>query len=100
MATKDHSKVKRSVRRYGATVFAKVDAEWAGKALKALEHAPDVQVIDLVKIKNDPEMKKITLRSLDFPRFWEGTEVDLLGNVEEGLVAIYHPSMEGEEGGL
>ena len=96
MATKTR-KVKKSLRRYGATVFTTIEGKLAGKALKALEHAPEVQVINLAEIKSDPALKKITLRSLAFPRFWEGTEVDLLGNVEEGLVAIYHPSMEAEE---
>ncbi len=87
-------KPTRSLRRYGATVYAKVDYEWAGKALKALEHAPEIQVIDFVKVKKEPHMHKITMRSLDFPRFWEGDEVDLFGDEESGLVAIYHPSLE------
>ena len=94
-ALKDPVKPRRPLRRYGATVYAQVDEEWAGKALKALEHAPEIQVIDFVLIKAKTKklkMRKITMRSLDFPRFWEGTEVDLFGDVERGLVAIYHPS--------
>ena len=91
-ARKGSLKARRPLRRYGATVYAKVDSEWAGKALKALEHAPEIQVIDFVRVKKDG-MRKITMRSLEFPRFWEGTEVDLYGDMESGLVAIYHPSM-------
>ena len=103
MATKDRKKctrkgaikARRTLRRYGATVYAKVDSEGAGNALKALEHAPEIQVVDFVKVKygEDVGMRKITLRSLDFPRFWEGTEVDLFGDIQRGVVAIYHPSM-------
>ena len=92
LARKGALKARRALRRYGATVYAKVDSEWAGKALKALEHAPEIQVIDFVRVKKKG-MKKITMRSLEFPRFWEGTEVDLYGDIENGLVAIYHPSM-------
>jgi len=87
-------KPPKRLRRYGATVYAKVDLEWAGKALKALEHAPDIQVLGFVRVKREPEMKKITMRSLDFPRFWEGTEVDLYGDEESGRVIIYHPAMD------
>jgi len=90
-------KTRSPLRRYGATVYAKVDLEWAGKALKALEHAPEIHVIDFVKVKHGggdgSGMRRITMRSLEFPRFWEGTEVDLFGDMEKGLVAIYHPSM-------
>jgi len=88
-------RASRRLRRYGATVYANVDSEWAGKALKALEHAPEIHIIDFVQVKQGTEagMKKITMRSLDFPRFWEGTEVDLFGDMERGLVAIYHPAI-------
>ena len=91
-------KVGRPLRRYGATVYATVDSEWAGKALTALEHAPEIQVVAFGKVTHgeDIGMRKITMRSLDFPRFWEGTEVDLFGDTEKGLLAIYHPAA-GEE---
>jgi hypothetical protein len=92
-ATSRHPlKARRPLRRYGATVHAKVDAEWAWKALKALEHAPEIHVLNFVRVKKSG-MRKITMRSLDFPRFWEGTEVDLFGDMDRGMVAIYHPSI-------
>jgi len=92
-------KARRSLRRYGATVYAQVDSEWAGRALKALEHAPEIQVLGFVKVKKgkDEGVRKITMRSLEFPRFWEGTEVDLFGDIDRGLVAIYHPSLLEEQ---
>ena len=100
-------KPRKPLRRYGATVYAKVDAEWAGKALKALEHAPEIQVIAFVKVTHREEsssprtkrkkpsknLRKIVMRSLEFPRFWEGSEVDLFGDVDRGIVAVYHPSI-------
>ena len=84
----------KRLRRYGATVYARVDLEWAGKALKALEHAPEIQVIAFSQMKKEQKTKTITMRSLEFPRFWEGTEVDLFGDIENGIIAIYHPATE------
>jgi hypothetical protein len=93
LAYRSSLKARRPLRRYGATVYTEIDIEWAGRALKALEHAPEIQVLDFVKVKKEPGIQKITMRSLVFPRFWEGTEVDLYGDAERGLVAIYHPSI-------
>ena len=94
VAQQETLKAPRKLRRYGATVYAKVGPEWAGAALKALEHAPELQGMDFKKLTRGKGkgMRKITLRSLELPRFWEGTEVDLYGDLERGLVAIYHPS--------
>ena len=89
-------KALKKVRRYGATVYAAIPLEMTGLAVKALEHAPDVQVVDIGELEEDPSRAKIQLRSLEFPRFWEGSEVDIFGDVERGLVVLQHPATEDE----
>ena len=87
----------RKPRIYGATVYASVSLEMAGAAVQALEHAPEIQVLDFGIEDIPSSKKKLTLRSLDFPRFWDGTEVDLYGDTETGLVVLQHPSSEEPE---
>ena len=105
MATKDRKKctrkgavkARRTLRRYGATVHALVSLDMVGKAIKALEHAPEIQVLDFGIPDKDQSKTKITLRSLEFPRFWNGSEVDLYGDTSRGLVVLQHPAMGEDE---
>lgn len=90
-------RASKRARRYGATVHALVATDLAGLAVKALEHAPEIQVMNFGKRDKDPDITKITLRSLEFPRFWDGAEVDIFGDTSRGLVVVQHPPMEEEE---
>jgi len=92
MIKSKEKKQKKTVRRYGATVFAKVQSEVAGMAIKILEHAPDIQVVGFEPHKKEKGMHKLTLRSLEFPRFWNNTEVDFYGNMNDGRMVLYHPA--------
>ena len=89
--------VPKKARRYGATVHALVSLEMAGMAVKALEHAPEIQVLDFGIPDEDISRTRITLRSLEFPRYWDGSTVDLYGDTNRGLVVLQHPAMEEEE---
>jgi len=89
----------RKLRRYGATVFTKVDIGMAGRAIRVLEHASDIHVIKYEEDKEEPGVQRITLRSLSFPRYWEDSEVDLYGDILKGVFVIYHPAgLEDDEG--
>ena len=89
--------VPKKARRYGATVHALVSLEMAGMAIQALEHAPEIQVLNFGIPDDDLSKTRITLRSLSFPRYWEGSTVDLYGDTSRGLVVLQHPSEEEEE---
>jgi hypothetical protein len=94
-STTEESKefLNKKIRRYGATVYAKIDLDWAGRAIKVLEHAPDIQVLDSPKEHpSEPGIKKIIMRSLNFPRYWDNQEVDLYGDVSKGRLILYHPA--------
>ena len=82
----------RKLRRYGATIYAKVALECSGRAIRVLEHAPDIQVISYGEPEEEPGISTIVMRSLEFPRFWEGTEVDIYGDSQKGVVVLQHPA--------
>ena len=86
--------LNKKIRRYGATVYAKIDLDWAGRAIQVLEHAPDIQILDSDNDDGDSEsgVKKIVMRSLNFPRYWDNQKVDLYGDVSKGNLILYHPA--------
>lgn len=61
----------------GATVYAAISRVYVGTALHRLEHRPDIQLIERRNHHYSPTEELWTLRSLEFPRAWEGALVNL-----------------------
>lgn len=66
----------------GATVVTCVHVDRVGDALRRLEHHADVILIDRQPHPMVEYMERWTLRSLEFPRTWDGRRVSLV--VSEG----------------
>lgn len=61
----------------GATVYAAVSAVCIGETLRRLEHKTDIQLMERRPHLYTPPDELWTLRSLTFPRAWDGALVKL-----------------------